>query len=131
MRSRAAAMEFIFGEGVMVPIFDFMTTIGCLIEVHGVDPDDRGGHHAKVEVIDHLLEIPGLGLGAPDLLVELLEPGLDLPPGRVVFDDLLDREGEVGSEKSNPAGAAKDPHPLPAGSGSLLSTILDRGREMR
>ena len=48
-------------------------------------------------------------VGPEYALLDLAEPGLDLPAGRVVLDDLLDAEGEVRGEQRDPLGLVIDP----------------------
>ena len=67
--------------------------------MHGVDPDDQGGHHAKVDVVDASIRVPALYVSASDLLFEFLENGLDFPTGPVILNELLDREGQVATEQ--------------------------------
>jgi hypothetical protein len=93
----------------MVPSFDSMPTFRGFFKLHGIDPDDRCGHHRKVEVIDHRLRVSALRLRTADFPFELLEAGSNLPAGSVIFHDLLDGEGKIRGEQSDPLGFAKDP----------------------
>ena len=93
----------------MVATFHSMSAFRSLVKLHGVNPSDRSGHHAKVEMVDHGLGIPALGLSASDLLFELLEAGFDLPPGPVILHDLLDREGKIRAEQGDPSRFSEDP----------------------
>ena len=61
----------------------------------GVDPGDRCGHHAKIQLIDHCVGIAGLAAGTADPLLDLLEAGLDLPTCAIVLDDLLNAERQA------------------------------------
>ena len=93
----------------MVPSCDSMPTFRGFFKSHGIDPDDRCGHHRKIEVVDHRLRVSALRLRTADFPFELLEAGLDLPPGSVILHDLLNGEGKIGGEQSDPLGLAKDP----------------------
>ena len=93
----------------MVPTFHCVSAFRGFVKVHGINPSDRSGHHAEVEVIEHGLRVPAPGLSAADLLLELLEAGLDLPAGPVILHDLLNREARVRSEQGDPSGISEDP----------------------
>jgi len=93
----------------MIATFHGMSTFRSLVKLHGINPSDRSGHHAEVEMVDHGLGIPALGLSASDLLFEFFEPGLDLPSGPVILHDLLDREGQIRGKQGDPSGFSKDP----------------------
>jgi hypothetical protein len=57
----------------MGSIIHSVTMLGCLIKMIGIDPGNRGGHHAKVEMIGHRMRIPGLAFRATDFLLNFLE----------------------------------------------------------
>lgn len=93
----------------MIATFHCMPAFRGFVKLHGINPSYRSGHHAEVEMVDHGLGIPALGLSASDLSFELLEPGLDLPSGPVILHNLLDREGKIRGEQGDPSGFSKDP----------------------
>jgi hypothetical protein len=85
------------GEGETGSTFHDMTPLRVGLDAIGVDPGDGSGHHTEVQVIDHRMGVTCLAPSAADLLFDFLEAGFDLPTRTVVFDDLLDRERQVGS----------------------------------
>jgi hypothetical protein len=76
----------------MATTFDSMPADWSFFKSAGVNPGERGGHHTKVQVICHRHRISVLGLGTADIPLQLFETCLDLPPGAVIFDDLLNTD---------------------------------------
>ena len=87
-----------------------MPTNRGFAKMHGVNPGHRCRHHTEMKVIDDGLWIPALSFGAADLLFEFLETGFNLPTGAIVFDDVLDGKGKVGTEESDPSSFAINPN---------------------
>jgi len=99
-------------EGETVAAFDFMPTFRGVFESCAIDPNNRGYHDSKVEVIDDSMGIAGLAFAAANVLLDFLETRLDFPSGTIVLDDLLNREIHIGREEGNPLCFSKDPdHP--------------------
>lgn len=73
----------------MVAATDGMPPTRSFIEPVGIKLGYCGGRHAEVKMVHDSFRVTGLGLGAADVLFEVFEGSLDLPPGPVVFDDLL------------------------------------------
>jgi len=48
----------------MTTAFHCTSAFRGFVQLHGINPSDRGGHHAEVEMVDHGLGIPALGLSA-------------------------------------------------------------------
>jgi hypothetical protein len=58
------------------------------------------------------IRMSGLRLGAANISFKLFERCFNLPPGSIIFDNFLNRKGQVGGKKRNPLGFAIDPYDL-------------------
>ena len=67
----------------VAPVWRFLKSVG-------VNPGYRNCHHAKVQMVLDGIGMSGLRFGTTDVSFELFECSLDLPPGTIVFDYLLD-----------------------------------------
>ena len=65
-----------------------------------------------MQMVHDGIGMPGLRFGAANILFEFFECSLNLPPGPIVFDHLLNRECQVGGKKCHPLGLAIDPDNL-------------------
>jgi len=63
-----------------------------------------------MQMVHDGIGMSGLCLGAADISFKFFECSLDLPPGAIVFDDLLNGKCQVGWKKRHPLGLAIDPH---------------------
>ena len=86
-----------------------MATFGDVFESCAIDPSNSGGHHGKVDVIDHSMCIAGLAFTAADVLFDFFEAGFDFPSCTIVLDDLFGSQIEVGRKECNPLCFTKDP----------------------
>ena len=59
-------------------------------------------------MIDDRVRVPALSISTADFLFELFETGLDLPPGAIAFDDLLNGKRQVCREQCDPLCFAVD-----------------------
>ena len=67
------------GKGKTGPSLDLVPTLRVRFDAVGINPGDRGGHHTKLQVVDHGLGIPTLAFLATDVLLELFKTGFDTP----------------------------------------------------
>jgi uncharacterized protein (DUF2141 family) len=54
--------------------------------------------------------VSGLCVSAANISFEFFESRFNLPPGSIVFDNFLNRKGQVGRKKCNPLGLAIEPN---------------------
>ena len=80
------------GEGETGSSSDFMSAIRHILQPIRVDPSQCGSHHTEVEMIGHCFGIASLRLCTTNLLLDLLEPGFNLPASAIVLDDLFNGE---------------------------------------
>ena len=86
-----------------------MATLRVGLDTIGVNPRERGGHHREIEMIGHGMGVTCLATGAADFLLNFLKSGFNFPPRAVDFDDLLEREIEIGRKESEPSVFSEDP----------------------
>jgi hypothetical protein len=67
------------GKGEMVSAFDRMPSRWSFVQVAGINPGERGGHHAKVQVVLDRHRISILGFGTADILFKFFETGFYIP----------------------------------------------------
>ena len=79
-----------------------MATFGDVFESCAIDPGNSGGHHGKVDVIDHGMGITGLAFATANVLFDLFETRFDFPPGAMVLNDLFSGQIKVSRKQSNP-----------------------------
>jgi len=62
------------GKGKTGPSLDLVPTLRVRFDAVGIDPRDRGGHHTKLQVVDHGLGIPTLAFWLPMSCLSSLKP---------------------------------------------------------
>ena len=67
------------GKGKTGSAFQEVSPLGVGLDVIGVKPDQRHGHHTEIEVVAHRIGVTDLAPGAADLLFDFLEAGFDHP----------------------------------------------------
>ncbi len=59
-----------------------MAAFWFVFKLVGIDPGQRYGHHAEMQMIGDRMGILGLAVGATDVLLKLFIAGLDIPSKR-------------------------------------------------
>jgi hypothetical protein len=98
------------GEGEMAASGDSMAAFGFVFKLVGKDSGQRCGDHAEMQMVGDRMEISGLLVGAPDVLLEFFVAGLEFPACPIPADDLLDGQRQIGAEQGAPLVFAIDPH---------------------
>lgn len=87
-----------------------MAAFWFVFKLVGIDPGQRCGHHAEMQMIGDRMGLSGLAVGATDVLLELFIAGLDFPASPIPRNDLLDGQRQIGGEQSDPLVFAIDPY---------------------
>ncbi len=85
------------GEGVLGTLGRGVASRRGLVQMGTVDPGDGRRCHAEIQMIGHGIRVARLRLRTTDLLFDFAKSGLDFPARPIIFDNLRDREGRIGS----------------------------------